>query len=319
MLTLLCVLQRKEQSMDREPWRIVLAAVRRAAGQVNKTHPPKRRPQFSDRLIVAMYLWAVAHDRPQSWACDRLHYSHVFRPRKRLPSVSQFNRRMNCAHTRLILSLVHEDLGGDVDATALSYLDGKPLAVGVASKDPEAARGHVMGGWAKGYKLHAWMSEDRRIPLWCVAPLNRGEVPVARVLVEQIHEPLSPRSLTLADSNYDTYDLHKELSACGGRLLTPLRQDPKTGQRHPVSLRQMGPARRELIEVKHKQPHLVRLVYRQRINAEGILGNLCGYGGGLTTLPPWVRRLYRVRRWVGGKIILYHARLRVRIQRKRAA
>lgn len=305
--------------MDREPWKVVLVAVRRAARRVNKTHHRKRQPRFADWLIVAMFLWAVAHDRPQSWACDRRHYSSVFRPRKRLPSVSQFNRRMNHARTRLILLLVHQELAGELTATALTYLDGKPLTVGVASKDRDAARGHIMGGFAKGYKRHAWMSEDRRIPLWCVTPLNTGEVPIARLLVQQIRQPLSERSLTLADSNYDAYDLHKELDACGGRLLVPLRQDPKTGRRHPVSLRQMGPARRELIDVQHQHPHLVRLVYRQRVNAEGILGNLCGCGGGLTTLPPWVRRLRRVRRWVGGKIILYHANLRVRTQRKRAA
>ena len=61
------------------------------------------------------------------------------------------------------------------------------------------------------------------------------------------------------------------------------------------------------------------MVHRQRANAEGILGNLCGYGGGLAGLPPFVRRLHRVRRWVGGKIILYHARLRVRAARQTAA
>jgi hypothetical protein len=151
----------------------------------------------------------------------------VFRPRHRLVSISQFNRRINSPHTRLILLQVHRELAGDLTAAAISYLDGKPLTVGVASKDRDAARGHVMGGFAKGYKLHAWMSEDRRIPLWCLTPLNRGEVPIARLLVEQIHQPLSERSLTLADSNYDAYDLHKELDACGGRLLVPLKQGPR--------------------------------------------------------------------------------------------
>jgi len=302
--------------MDREQWKIVLSAVRRAARVVARTHCPKRL-RFADWLIVAMYLWAVAHDRPQSWACDGTHYSGVFRPRKALPSISQFNRRINTERTRLILLRVHQELAGDLTATAINYLDGKPLVVGVASKDRDAARGHVMGGFARGYKLHAWMSEDRRIPLWCLTPLNVGEVPVARLLVQQVGE-LSQRSLTMADSNYDAYDLHKELDVRGGRLLAPLRQDPKTGRRHPVSLRQMGKARRELIGVQHHHPDLVQMVYRQRINAEGILGNLCGYGGGLNSLPPWVRRLDRVRRWVGGKLILYHARVRVRARQKKA-
>lgn len=37
----------------------------------------------------------------------------------------------------------------------------------------------------------------------------------------------------------------------------------------------------------------------------------CG-GGGLGPLPAWVRSLARVRRWVGAKIALYHARLQLR-------
>lgn len=301
--------------MDREQWKIVLAAVKRASRQVARILRPKRL-RFADWLIVALFLWAVAHDRPQSWACDRSHYSRVFRPRK-LPSISQFNRRLNGPRTYLILQQVHGELGGEVTATALSYLDGKPLVVGVASKDPEARRGHVMGGFAKGYKLHAWMTEDRRIPLWCVMPLNVGEVPVAEVLVQQVPE-LSERSLVLTDQNYDASDLHKELDARGGRLLLVPKGSPG-GERHPVTLRHMGPARRELLVVQAKHPGLLRQVHRHRVNAEGILGNLCGYGGGLSPLPPWVRRLYRVRRWVGGKIILYHARLRARIARRKAA
>jgi hypothetical protein len=304
--------------MDRDQWSVVLQSLKRASRQVLKEHPPLRRPRFADWLIAAMYLWAVAHDRPQGWACDRSHYSGVFRPRGRLPSVWQFNRRVRSPRVAMILQETHRLLAGSPAATALSYLDGKPLLVGVASKDRDARRGHVMGGWAKGYKLHAWMSEDRRIPLWAVTPLNAGEPPVARLLVAQV-PTLSERSLTLADQNYDAHALHKELAARNGRLLLVPKGDKGLEERHPVNLRKMGAARRELIEVSQKTPSLLRMVYRQRVNAEGILGNLCGYGGGLTHLPPWVRGLERVRRWVGGKIILYHGRLRARARRKTAA
>ena len=37
-------------------------------------------------------------------------------------------------------------------------------------------------------------------------------------------------------------------------------------------------------------------------------------GGGLWNLPAWVRGLDRVRRWVGVKIVLYNARLALRLQ-----
>jgi hypothetical protein len=291
--------------MDRDQWSVVLAAVKRATRRT----PKGKRLRFPDWLIVAMYLWAVAHDRCQSWACDRSHYGAIFRPRK-LPSVSQFNRRVAMDRTCQILQLVHQDLGGPLLATALSYLDGKPLVVGVASKDPDAARGHVMGGFAKGYKLHAWMSEDRRIPVFSVAPLNVDERPMAMELMQHV-PTFSDRSLILADSNYDTHDLHKAAHRLGARLLC----EPRGKARHPVTLRQMGPARREMLQVLEHRPGLFRMVYRQRVNAEGILSNLCSYSGGLAPLPAWVRRLPRVRRWVGAKIILYHARLRVRSTR----
>jgi hypothetical protein len=337
--------------MDREEWRIVLGAVRRAARAEAKANPrPPRRPRYPDWLVVAMFLWACGHDRRGAWACDRSHYGGVFRPRGPLPSVSQFNRRMNEPRTWAVLQRVHDAVGGPVTATALTYLDGKPLTVGVASKDPDAKRGRVMGGFARGYKLHAWMAEDRRVPVWCVAPLNVHEAPVAELLVAHAAAaaaaaggPLSPRSLALADGNYDARGLHKGLHAAGGRLLVWPKDggrraraarskaaaaagDAGTGtdhapdaSRHAVTLRQMGPARRELLAVAAARPGLVRLVHRHRVHAEGILGNLCGYGGGLTGLPPFVRRLHRVRRWVGGKIILYHARLRARVARRKAA
>lgn len=304
--------------MDRELWRIVLQAVQQVSRQLAREQPPLRRPRYADWLIVAMYLWAVAHDRSQSWACDRSHYSSVFRPRGALPSISQFNRRVSSPRTQQILQRVHERLAGDLAATALSYLDGLPLRVGLASKDRDAARGHVMGGFARGYKLHAWMSEDRRIPLWSVMPLNVGEVPVAELLVHHSGE-FSPRSLTLADQNYDADALHRGVAQHQGRLLLWPKGPPTLQERHPVNVRAMGPARRELIGVAHARPVLLQMVYRQRVNAEGILGNLCSYGGGLASLPAWVRRLPRVRRWVGAKIILYHARVRLRQQHRRAA
>ena len=294
--------------MDRQAWSILMRTVRRVTREVNRVFNSKRL-RFDDALIIAMFLWTVAHDRPQSWACQRSSYYGWFRPR-RLPSVSQFNRRLNEPRMLLILQRLYLELARSITATALSYLDGKPLAVGVASKDPDARRGHVMGGYAKGYKLHAWMSEDRRIPLWSLRPLNVDERPVAEHLVAQVDQ-LSPRSLTLADQMYDTRTLHQMLEARGGRLLVRPKGSPD-GKRHPQNLKRMGPVRRELLAVQAHHPVLLNCVYKLRTNAEGILGNLCGTSGGLTGLPPWVRRIYRVRRWVGAKIILYHAKLQSR-------
>jgi len=136
---------------EREQWHTVLSAVKRAARRLPK---PKRRPKFSDWLVVALFLWAAWHDRCLSWACDHSHYGALFRPRK-LPSVSQFTRRIKTDRCRQILSWAHEELAEAHLASPVSYLDGKPLLVSPVSKDRDARRGRVSGGFAKGYKLHA--------------------------------------------------------------------------------------------------------------------------------------------------------------------
>ena len=292
--------------MDRVPWKVVLSAVKRAARRL----PRDRRLTFGDWLIAAMYLWAVAHDRCQSWACDRAHYPGWFRPRK-LPSVSQFNRRVASDRVRRVLQDAHDDLGGPLVPTALSYLDGKALAVGPTSKDPDARRGRVAGGFAKGYKLHAWATEDRRVAVWCVLPLNAHEAVAARELLVPAMPALSPRALVLADGNYDDKALHAAVAARGGRLLTR----PRGWGRHRTTRSAMGPARRQSLAVwgdRARAGVLARSVYRRRIAVEQTFASLCSCGGGLGPLPGWVRRLPRVRRWVGAKILLYHARLRAR-------
>ena len=114
--------------------------------------------------------------------------------------------------------------------------------------------------------------------------------------------------MLLADANYDAHDLHKDLTSRGGALVTNLRGSAT----HPVTLRQMGPMRRELLALNETNKSLVRMVLRYRVEVERTFSNLTSYGGGLAPLPSFVRRLPRVTRWVGAKIILYHARLTLR-------
>ncbi|MEM7807839.1 MAG: transposase [Planctomycetota bacterium] len=306
--------------MDRHQWLILRRQIRSAARSLERHEPPRRRPTYPDWLVVAMYLFAVDHDRPTNWACDPAHYGRGLSLRRPLPSVSQFHRRLRTGRIRRLLQTLHDQNVGP--PTTLSYVDGsgqspelgKPLVVGVASKDPDARRGHVLGGFARGYKLHAWMTDDRRITCWAVYPLNVAEQPVAEQLAG-VMPCLPEASLVLADQNYDSHRLHKAIDARGGRLLvwpkggrganqkTPM---PAGQERHEVTMRQMGPARRALLRACRVVPSLVRMVLRQRANAEGILGNLTSRPGGLGPLPAWVRRIERVRRWVGGKILLYN-------------
>lgn len=286
--------------MDRDIWRVVLAAVKRAARRVE---PSVRSPTYPDWLIVAMYFWACWHDRPQCWACDRGHYGGLFRPRK-LPGVSQFNRRVRTESVARVQQRVHEELARAGVVMPVSFVDGKPLLVSPVSKDPDARRGHVTGGFGKGYKLHAVVTEDRRIVVWSVTALNVHETHVAEAMCEYLPPQLRD-ALLLADGNYDAADFHKRVERTGARLVVPLRGMAE----HPVTLRQMGAARREHITLTQAHPALVKYVLNWRTQVERTFSTLTCTGGGLGPLPAWVRRLARIRRWVGCKIVLYHARL----------
>jgi hypothetical protein len=310
--------------MDRVLWVELLVAVKRAARQIG-WNGGRRRPRYSNWLIVAMYLWSVWHDRPLCWACDRAHYNALFRPR-RLPSVSQFTRRIKSDDCQRILQRVHDRFAQRGLMTDEGYLDGKPLLVSPVSKDRQAKRGKVSGGYAKGYKLHAFVNERRRIVVWSVSGLSADEKTVALHLLAHL-PPMTPDALILKDSNYDSAPLHKVATALlpHAKLVGPLKGQQRVvgdAGHHPVTLRQMGAARRELVAAWAHCPDLVRLALRSRDTIDRTFGVLCCTAGGLgTALPPWVRTLDRVRRWVGAKIILYNARLAVqdRLQTPTAA
>ncbi len=298
--------------MDRELWTSVLTAIRRAAARVG-WHGGRRKPVYANRLIVAMYVWSVWHDRPLSWACRRGSYGARFRPRK-LPSVSQFTRRIKSDDCRRILQLVHDRFAQRGVMTDAVYIDGKPLVVSPVSKDRDAKRGRISGAFARGYKLHAAVNAGRRIVVWGVMGLNEDEKTLARhVLLPQL-PPLTPDALVLADSHYDSAPLHAQVSEpLGVWLVHPLRNQRRAvGVFRAQKLREMPWSRRELVRLWEGRPELMRFVYKARQEIERVFGVLTCTAGGLANLPAWVRHLDRVRRWVGVKIILYNARLEVR-------
>jgi hypothetical protein len=307
--------------MDRELWALVLGTVKQAARQVG-WNGGRRAPHFPNWLIVAMYFWATWHDRTMSWACDRGHYNTLFRPRE-LPSVSQFTRRVKSDDCRRILQLVHDRLAGRGAVTDEGYLDGKPLLVSPVSKDRQATRGKISGGFGKGYKLHAFVNERRRVVVWSVTGLHEDEKTVALHLLPHL-PPMSPGALVFKDSNYDSAPLHKAAAevAPDAALVGPLKGQGRVGGggHHPVTLRQMGPQRRELVAAWKHCPDLLELALRARDTIERVFGVLCCTAGGLgTALPSWVRTLDRVRRWVGAKVVLYNARLAVQDRLRKAA
>jgi hypothetical protein len=307
--------------MDRELWTLVFAAVKRAARRVGWSGG-RRAPRYPNWLIAAMYVWCCWHDRPLCWACDRGHYGGLFRPR-RLPSVSQFTRRVKGDDFQRILQFVHDELAQRGLVCHEGYVDGKALLVSPVSKDRQATRGKVSGGFAKGYKLHAFVNEHRRIVVWSTTGLSEDEKTVAMHLLPHL-PPMSPQALVLKDSNYDSAPLHKaaDVLVPDAKLVGPLRGQDRVGAggHHPVTLRQMGATRRELVSAWSTCPGLLKLTLKARDTIERCFGVLCCTAGGLgTALPPWVRTLARVRRWVGAKIVLYNARLTVQDRLRAAA
>jgi hypothetical protein len=106
-----------------------------------------------------------------------------------VPSISWFARRVKTDRVRDVLQCVNDDLA--VRGTAcphdlLSYVDAKAVTVSPVSKDPDARRGKITGAFAKGYKFHAIVNENRRVVVWSLTPLNTDEKTVAVQLVNHL-------------------------------------------------------------------------------------------------------------------------------------
>ena len=294
--------------MDKVEWQVIRNAVRSADRSVPRVG---RRPRFSDRLIVQMYYWSVAHDRPRCFAADRQNYSSVFRPRE-LPSYSQFCRRLHAPRVLAMIEHVLRRLSVAPGPVNLAFIDGKALPVSESSKDPDARTGRGHGKFSRGYKLHALVTACGRIQCFAVRPMNEAEPRVSR---EQIFPLLMPGVVVIGDGNYDSKFLYEIARERGSWFFAPPKQAPQ--QRRSWS--RTTESRREAVELWEQQPELARRVYRERTEIERVFSRLSCYGGGLGPLPAWVRRLDRVTLWVTAKITLYHARLIVRERRQAAA
>lgn len=276
-------------------WQKVYQSIR----EIDRAIPrPRRRPDYSDVLIVAMFAWAVAHDRPMVWACDRRNYGRVFRPRA-LPSQSRFSRRLRSPRCQAIVRRLPGWTRPPDVPGRLHYLDSRPLPVGACSKDKTATAGHVYGGFNRGYRLHGCTRDDGCFAAFQVTPLNVSEKGIALDLLQRVR----PRGWILADGNFDSGALYECAAQAGGQLLAPPRAGKARGHR-PVNLH-----REQAIAFWRVLGPWAR---RERNAIDRFFGQQSSYGGGLAPLPAWVRTLDRVTRWVTVKISLYHARITIR-------
>jgi hypothetical protein len=250
--------------------------------------------RFWDREIVGVFLWAVVHDRPVSWACDPLNWPKGLWKGK-LPSQPTMSRRLRTTEVQGLLNMMEGRLASLQRGGFVLLIDGKPLVVGTHSKDQDASWGRAGRGYAKGYKLHAIYGTGALPILWEVAPLNVSEPEVAARLISLLE---GGGGYLLGDKAFDSNPLHTVATARGYQLVAE-RKRPGTALGHrrhaPGRLRSM-----ELLRQKFGQD-----LYHCRDDIERQFGWLTNHGSGLAPLPAWVRRPARVRLWMQAKLLVH--------------
>lgn len=248
---------------------------------------------YRDWEIAVIYFWAVIHDRPTSWACQRNNWESSSIP-VRLPNQSTLSRRLRTANIDQLIESVFEHFTVFTLLRRYLCIDGKPLTIGDHSRDPDARNGWAGFGFAKGYKLHAIWGNGP-IPLcFEVTSLNVGEAKVARKLIGQ----LDHRAYIVGDRQYDSNPLHEVAREQNCQLIA--EQKNRTGRL--AGNRKHSPNRIKCFEIL-KTPKGQRLLkYRDQI--ERRFGKLTCHGAGLGPLPAWVRTIQRVKLWVKAKLII---------------
>lgn len=275
--------------MERELWKVVYTRLKRVACRFHQKYV-----QLQPWRIAAVLLWAALHDRPVSWACDKRNWATTRRKPGRLPSEATMSRRARKTSFALFLNAVAAELKGTGEPAWELVVDGKPLPVGRCSKDRDARSGAL----GRGYKLHAIWGTAPLPEAWEVTAMRDYEGTVAERLLTQV----SGKGFLLGDGNYEASRLYDAADARGYQLLA--RPDPgDNGRGHRYQSVHRVTALRLFAD------GLGWGLYRWRTSIERTFGNAGSFGGGLSPLPNWVRRLGRVTRWVWCKLMINAARI----------
>jgi Transposase DDE domain len=252
------------------------------------------RGVFQAAVVLTVYFWALIHDRPVSWACQAVNWpEHI--PFRKLPSQPTMSRRLRQADVLALRERMTQELAkGLKEETCLKIVDGKPLPVSPSSKAPDARWGRATKGMAKGYKLFAIWGRGPFPIAWRVDSMNVSEENMA---AEMFLELKGSGGYVLGDKLYDSNRLYDIAASAGHQLIARRKKNGKGIGHHRHS-----PARLRSIELL--QGTFGRALYDLRRNIEHNFGNLTNFGGGLSPLPSWVRRLPRVRLWVEGKLVI---------------
>ena len=293
--------------MERELWIVIRRGLRAL---------PRRRVRnavYTDEQILAVLLWAALHQRPVSWACKRSSWP-VQAWRRRLPDQSTMSRRLRDPAIPGLMRRLAQRIQRDLPPGRVLMTDGKAFMLEDRTHDRDASVGRGSGRMAPGYKLHAVVDEHHRLHGWRVMPMNHAEQTQTRALLGELRgERRAGRRLLLGDAGYNSNPLFAAARGVGLRLLAP-RCKPDTGlgwRRHDrdrLSSKRLSEDRGGWMWGK---VHGLRT---------GVERYFAGLSSGVVSgghLPPWARRIHRVRNWIDAKIIINAARV-VRNQKIRA-
>lgn len=295
--------------MERELWAWLMIGIR----DVSRSFPDSAYHTHSTATIVRVYLWAVLHDRPTTWACDHRAWDHATRPRV-LPSQPTMSRRLRHPAVTAFMQRLGRRLNGrprkkpcsgclapGFPGAMLKAIDGRPLVVAEHTADPDAATGYAHRRFARGYKLHLI---DAGSPMPAAFAVEKA---TARQLIPQ----LTGGGYLLGDTNYHATDLFDLADQQGHRLLAP-RQ--RTRQHTAPGHRRQSPRRLDCIARLEQNLTLgnrfATQLFKLRQRVESTFAHAACFGAGLHQLPTWVRRLHRVKTYVHAKLLINAARIR---------
>lgn len=292
--------------MELERWAELSAAMSAVAAGFGR----HKRDRHSTALVVRVHTWAALHDRPVCWACDARNWTPRTRPAA-LPDQSTMSRRVRRADFEEFQRRVGVRMNGGPEASLVKRVDGKPLELPNHTADRDATWSRGVSRTSVGYKLHAVWSQNPMPDAFAVTTLNVCEKRMAARMVRR----LRGCGYLLGDAHYDASWLFDYCHHYSHQLLCP-RAKPGTGLGHHY----VSPHRRRAIEML-ESPGAVNpfgpALYARRTDVEREFSGLACTGGGLSTLPPWVRRIWRVRAWVTAKLLINAAR--IRLNRKKAS
>jgi hypothetical protein len=276
-----------------------------AISLVQRDFAPHGRDVHPTSRIVRVHLWSVLHDRPTTWACQAENWTSHTRP-PQLPDQSTMSRRMRRGDFETFLTRVGERLRGNASPSLLKIVDGKPLELANHTTDRNATWGRGVSRISVGYKLHVIYSPAGVMPdAFVVTGLNVCEKQMAARMVRRVQGT----GYLAGDAHYDAGWLFDLCRHHHHQLLCP-RAKPGTGLGHHYQ----SPWRIRSIQMLESPAGLSAFgsrLYQQRTAIERHFSNTTCFGGGLTTLPPWVRRIWRVRHWVHAKLLINAARVKL--------